>query len=139
MNEQSVAAVREYHERTKHHPGGPGRRIDPTLIPRDYKRYVDLPVVPLPEPDVSGRTLFEVQAAADGPPREVTPGALAAVLHYSAGIVRRRRIAGREIAFRAASCTGAAYHIEAYVVCGGTGPLRAGVYHFDVPSGSLRG
>jgi SagB-type dehydrogenase family enzyme len=138
MNELSAAAVRSYHERTKHHPGGPGRRIDPTLIPRDHKSYVDLPVVPLPGPAVSSRTLFEVLAGTGTEARHLSLGALAAVLHYSAGIVRRRRIGGREFAFRAAPCTGAAYHVELYVVCGDVGPLPAGAYHYDVPSASLR-
>jgi SagB-type dehydrogenase family enzyme len=134
-----LPAAREYHERTKLVPGqATARRIDPALIPRQYKRYVDLPALPLPEPAVSGRPLFGVhgrQAEAAG---ALTVPALAGVLHYAAGIVQRRTISGREVEFRAASCTGALYHVEVYVVAGDLEGLPAGVYHFDVPSGSLR-
>jgi len=40
--------------------------------------------------------------------------------------------------FRAASCTGALYHIDLYLVCGDLPSLEAGVYHFGVHDFSLR-
>jgi SagB-type dehydrogenase family enzyme len=64
-------------------------------------------------------------------------GGLADLLHYSNGVVRRRKAHGRVLEFRAASCTGAAYHIEAYVVCGDVSGLPAGVYHYDAASERL--
>ena len=57
--------------------------------------------------------------------------ALAKLLHYSAGITRTLRFDGGVMAFRAAACTGALYHIELYVVCAGIPGLSAGVYHFN--------
>ncbi len=63
---------------------------------------------------------------------------LAQLLYYSAGITRRRKDPGREILFRAASCTGALYHIDLYVVCGDLPGLEAGVYQFDVREFALR-
>jgi SagB-type dehydrogenase family enzyme len=120
------SAAWDYHAATKHYPGAASpRRVDAALIPKQYKRYVDLRSLTLP------------------PPRsEVTPGlrleTLATLLHYSLGIVRRREIGGRVHEFRAASCTGAAYHIEAYVVCGSLDGLDAGVYHYDVRDETLR-
>ncbi len=71
--------------------------------------------------------------------RPLTLADLATVLHYSAGIVRRTEVNGRALAFRAASCTGALYHVELYVVCGDLdGGLDAGVYHYDVTASCLR-
>jgi hypothetical protein len=43
---------------------------------------------------------------------------LAQVLYYSAGITKIKKYPGGEILFRAASCTGALYEIELYLVCG---------------------
>ena len=63
---------------------------------------------------------------------------LAQLLYYSAGITRQRKGPGPEILFRAASCTGALYHIDLYVVCGDLPGLEAGVYQFDVREFALR-
>ncbi|HEU0074802.1 MAG TPA: SagB/ThcOx family dehydrogenase [Dehalococcoidia bacterium] len=125
MMEQETSAAREYHEATKHRPGESTQRrlIDVELIPKQYKRYIGLPAMRLPSP-----------GDPDGP---LTLPALSALLHYSAGILRRRRINGQDVEFRAASCTGALYHIELYVVCGAVGDLRSGVYHYDAPAETL--
>ena len=126
MLQEDAGAAREYHEATKHRPGELTQRrlIDVELIPRQYKRYLNLPFLRLPPPE---------------PPRggRLTLPSLATLLHYSAGVLHRRIANGREVQFRAASCTGALYHIELYVVCGGIDDLRAGVYHFDAPAGAL--
>jgi len=126
MFEQEAQAAREYHEATKHRPGESTERrlIDVELIPKQYKRYIDLPRLRLPEP-----------AAAT--PESLTLPSLAALLHYSAGIVQRRSVNGRSLEFRAASCTGALYHVELYLVCGAIDDLRAGVYHYDAPAETL--
>jgi SagB-type dehydrogenase family enzyme len=42
------------------------------------------------------------------------------------------------MAFRAAACTGALYHIELYLVCGALPDLEAGVYQFGVHDMALR-
>lgn len=125
MMEQDGSAAREYHEATKHHPGETTQRrlIDVELIPQQYKRYVGLPSMRLQEP-----------GDPDGP---LTLPSLSALLHYSAGVIKRRQINGRDLEFRAASCTGALYHVELYLVCGAINDLRPGVYHYDATAETL--
>ncbi|MEE8247606.1 MAG: SagB/ThcOx family dehydrogenase, partial [Alphaproteobacteria bacterium] len=53
------------------------------------------------------------------------------------GITKRRRTPGGEMAFRAASCTGALYHIEVYLVSAELDALSAGVYQFQPEDFSL--
>jgi SagB-type dehydrogenase family enzyme len=43
-----------------------------------------------------------------------------------------------ELLFRAASCTGALYEIELYLVCGDLPDLEAGIYHFNPGDFALR-
>ena len=47
------------------------------------------------------------------------------------GITKRRTYPGGEISFRGASCTGALYHIEVYIVCADLEGLSAGIYQFQ--------
>src|SRR5215831_15858483 len=63
---------------------------------------------------------------------------LARILFFSAGITKKKTYPGGEMYFRAASCTGALYEIELYVVCGELPGLRAGVYHFSPGDFALR-
>src|SRR5262249_20642481 len=63
---------------------------------------------------------------------------LARILHFSAGITKRRASQGGEVYFRAAACTGALYEIELYVVTGDLKGLDAGIYHFNPADLSLR-
>ena len=63
---------------------------------------------------------------------------LARILYFSAGITKRKTYPGGEIFFRAASCTGALYEFELYVVCGGVPDLEPGLYHFYPADFSLR-
>ena len=63
---------------------------------------------------------------------------LAGLFYYGAGITKRGVIPGGQIYFRAAACTGALYHIELYLVCGGLPDLADGVYHFGPHDFSLR-
>ena len=130
----------DYHERTKHFRAATTtqRRVEAALVPKQYKRYVDLPSLALPAPAPSASSFFDSLTPIGGPAGRLTMASLAAVLHYSAGIVRRSSAGGRELAFRAASCTGAAYHLELYVVCGAIDHLPAGVYHYDVLTEALR-
>src|ERR1700675_5136666 len=64
--------------------------------------------------------------------------AVAQLLYLSAGITRQRKYSGGEIYFRAASCTGALYEVELYLVCGDLVNLPAGVYHFAAAEFGLR-
>ncbi len=128
MTDGDGSQARAYHELSKLWPGDAApRSVDAALVPKQYKRYAGLPSIALPAPS-------KMQPS-DTP---LTLPDLAALLHYSNGIVRRSRIKGRELEFRAASCTGAAYHIETYVVCGGIEGLNAGVYHYDARAETLR-
>jgi len=63
---------------------------------------------------------------------------LARILYFSAGITKKKTYPGGEMYFRAASCTGALYEIELYIVCGDLPGLPAGVYHFGPGDFALR-
>lgn len=56
---------------------------------------------------------------------------LAEMLFFSAGITRKMNLRGKDFYMRAASATGALYHIESYVVNGCVDGLEPGVYHFN--------
>ena len=134
MPNSDTSAARSFHDATKL------SYISLSTKPPLYKSYpgltaVDLPTqLPTPEaptlPAVGG-----VMSAADGP-LDLT--ALAQLLHYSAGLIRRStlRTAG-EVHYRAAASAGALYPIELYVVCGNLPGLDAGVYHYAPATNSL--
>ena len=63
---------------------------------------------------------------------------VAAVLKLSAGITKWLKVPNGRMAFRAASCTGALYHIELYLVCGDLPGLPAGVYQYGAQDDALR-
>ncbi|MGB9002927.1 MAG: SagB/ThcOx family dehydrogenase [Nitrosotalea sp.] len=63
---------------------------------------------------------------------------LSRMLFFSGGITKTLKFPSLgEIEFRAASCTGALYHIEIYIVCSDISGLEAGVYHFNPQNLSL--
>ena len=63
---------------------------------------------------------------------------LATLCYEASGVIERAMLEdGREILFRAASCTGKLYHIDLYPVVGDLDDLAAGVYHFDPQTFSL--
>jgi SagB-type dehydrogenase family enzyme len=137
-------AAWEYHDATKHSPESIRRSrhfLDWSNQPRPYKLYAYLAGQPLPPPRVSAAPALQAIATV-GVPRdqERVPDleTLATVLHYAAGITKRLRYPGGVMAFRAAACTGALYHIELYVITGPLRELEAGVYHFGVPDHALR-
>ena len=146
MTNDEKQAAREYHERTKHSPASVRNSrhvLDWEIQPRPFKIYTHIDPIPLPR-QLSVPPLPTVQAIASP---GVTPVAaavpdvqsLALLLHFSAGITRKKIYAGgREMHFRAAACTGALYHIDLYVVCGELPDLAAGVYHFAPHDFSLR-
>ncbi len=131
----------EYHEATKHssvsvrtNPHFMDWSIKPTLY-KDYPRLEAMALArdfPLPV-----RGVFECLKPCRG--GQVDAKHLASLLFYSAGVTKRVRLAdGSFHHFRAAPCTGALYHIEAYAVAGDVPGLPAGVYHFDPLSFALR-
>src|SRR6266571_1416124 len=62
----------------------------------------------------------------------------ARIFYFSAGITKKKTHPGGEMYFRAASCTGALYEFELYVVCTDLPDLKAGVYHFGPGDFALR-
>ena len=119
-----------------------GHFLDFSNQPRPYKLYADLPALPLP--DLSRPSgvpaLTAISTVALPPEEEQVPEleTLRAVLHFSAGVTKWLHIPGGRMAFRAAACTGALYHIELYLVCGKLPGLEAGVYHLGVHDMALR-
>ena len=145
MSNRDVGDILGYHEATKHSVESVYRKshhLDWEIMPRPFKVYTDLEPIPLPR-DFTTSTRPALSAIADpgtaagnGPPLDRR--ALARLLYFSAGIVRRRKYAGGEIYFRAAACTGALYHIDLYLACGPLADLDAGVYHFGPHDFALR-
>ena len=127
----------DYHETTKHsweriHANR--HTLDFANMPRPFKIYSDVARKPLPtgmtdSPVPALATLAEPRARAGGE-RVPSLNELARVLS-AVGITKRQFYPGGEILFRGASCTGALYHIEVYVVCADLGELPAGVYQFQ--------
>lgn len=116
---------------------------DLTIEPGPEKRYAGLASLPLPADGLT-TTLPALDAIAGAGPvaaGDVVPD-LAAVAHLcrlTNGILRRWTSPwGRDMAFRAASCTGARYHLELYVVAGDLPGLTAGVYHYSPQDHALR-
>ena len=145
MNSRSTDAAREYHSKTKHsswsvRQGAHG--LDWSNQPLASKIYLDLEPIPLPReweqsqiPALSAISSSADPLGAEGMPDLMT---LARLLYFSGGITKRKSYPGGEIFFRAASCTGALYEVELYVVCCELPGLPGGVYHFNPGDFSLR-
>jgi len=141
MNNRDTRAAIHYHAGTKHPRGrllNPNHFYNWSRRPLLYKIYEDVKSVSLPlDKSAQGMAALEAIATgalADQQPRVPDLEILARLLYFSAGITKRLDYGPQvgEVAFRAASCTGALYHIELYIVCGDLeGGLEAGVYHFD--------
>jgi len=142
---QQIEAAWTYHDGTKHSYQSvrSGRHVlDFANQPLPFKIYTDLAPIPLPKeaPPIPLPALEAIAAPPAASAREavVDLPALATLLYLSAGITKVRRHGGWEIRYRAASCTGALYHIDLYLVCGDLPGLPAGVYHFGVHDFALR-
>ncbi len=142
---RDLSATWTYHDGTKHSYRSirsGGHSLDWQNRPLPFKIYRSLEPIALPsEPAGSGVAALKAVASAGAvADRASVPNLalLAALLYYSAGITKKKRHPAGEILFRAASCTGALYHIDLYVICGDLPDLGAGVYHFGVHDFALR-
>jgi SagB-type dehydrogenase family enzyme len=111
--------------------------LDWDVKPFPFKVYTDLPARALP------RELDPVAADALAAPTPAVARAsletLAALLHYSAGVTRKKAYpGGGEVLFRAAPSTGALYQTEVYVAVGEVEGLEPGLYHFCPGDFTLR-
>ncbi len=143
MNRETRIA-RTYHEQTKHSYWSVRTHqhyLDWANRPLPFKIYETLEPTPLPEEFSLPVSSFEAIAAdGQGAPGQQAPNlaALARFFYLSNGITKVMRSDGEEHYFRAASCTGALYHIELYLVCGDVPGLSAGVYHYGAHDHALR-
>src|SRR5215470_14889879 len=148
-----TAAGWAYHDATKHSfwsVRNNAHFLDWPNKPLPFKIYTTLDPIELPRevPPLDMPALEAISKQAAETDGEAIPDLkdLAQILYYSAGITRIKQYAGGEIMFRAASCTGALYEIDLYLVCGdlfSKGSVRAinleaGVYHFSPHDFSLR-
>ncbi|CAI8011066.1 Putative nitroreductase MJ1384 [Geodia barretti] len=132
MPNSDTSAALSFHDATKLN------YISLSTKPPLYKSYPGLPTVALPAemPSPEAPTLPAVGGVMSESPDPLDLAAVAQLLHYSAGLIRRStlRTAG-EVHYRAAASAGALYPIELYVVCGDLPGLAAGLYHYS-PSGN---
>ena len=129
MYNRDVEAARDYHESTKL------AYINLRNKPPLYKSYTGVPSIPLPTGfDPPGCSTLEAVAGAGSGEgtRSLDLTLLAQLLHFSAGLVRKRvlPVAG-EVHYRAAASAGALFPVEVYLVTGDIPGLKAGVYHFS--------
>jgi len=148
LNNVNTEAAWNYHQATKH--SYTSVRTNPHFLdfnnqPLPFKIYPALELSRLPtevrQTGVAALSAIAGSVAAQALVQTNTAPDLEAVaqlLHLCAGITQQRKYAGGEIYFRAASCTGALYEVELYLVCGDLGGLPAGVYHFAPAEFGLR-
>jgi len=142
MSNRETETALGYHQQTKHSfesVHSDSHFLDWSNQPIPFKTYLDLEPLRLPsqwkEKEVPAlRALSGLTPSTESIP---TLGQLARLLYFSAGLTRTRHHPGGEIHFRAASCTGALYQVELYVVCGPLPDLPAGLYHFSPRDFSL--
>ncbi len=146
MGNDDGAAARRFHQATKHSLESLERdphMLDWENLPLPFKIYHGLPALPLPlsraQSGVSAIDAITGQAERTRTGSPPDRAALARLLHFSFGILRRRQLGdGRWHDFRAAPCTGALYHVDAYLITAELSDLPAGVYHFGPHDASLR-
>jgi SagB-type dehydrogenase family enzyme len=138
MANSDTEAARQYHQQTKHsyHSIRSGSHtLDWANRPEPFKVYTDLNRIPLPDrwqdSDLPALASLLPDDSQSRPQSIPDLNDLARLLFYCGGITKRKPYPAGEILFRAASCTGALYEIELYVVCGDLNGLPAGVYHFN--------
>src|SRR3989441_8848177 len=125
MDNHDLAEAWAYHDGTKpsvEAVSGSAHRLEWAIMPRPFKVYPDLEPIPLPR-DFTTSTRPALAAVADrgtaaGDGPRLDRAALARLLYFSAGVLRRKTYAGGEIYFPPAACTGALYHIHLYLISG---------------------
>ena len=145
---RNTEAAWNYHNATKHSWSSihsSAHYLDWNNQPSPFKIYSDIEPARLPTDLVSSELPALAALSSQEWPQdsevegsELTLRRLAGLLYYSAGITKRGIVPGGQLFFRAAACTGALYHIELYLVCGGVPELEDGVYHFGPHDFSLR-
>ena len=145
MINQNTEAAWQYHNATKHSPWSVRantHRMDWSIKPLPFKIYPKLEPIRL-DPSIA-RTevpaLVAVSATEVDSETESAPDLkqLGQLLYLSAGVTKKVDYPGGTQYFRAASCTGALYAFELYIVCGDLNGLDAGVYNFCPGDLSLR-
>jgi len=140
-----ISRAWNYHNATKHSQWSvhsSRHYLDFANQPIPLKIYTTIDPIPLPRnADQTGISALsaistpEVTSETDAIPSVAD---LARLLFFSAGITKKRSYSGGEMYFRAASCTGALYEFELYLVCGNLPDLQAGIYHFSPGDFALR-
>src|SRR5262249_49148771 len=122
MNNRDIQAAWKYHDGTKHSYWSIRNRpnfLDWANRPLPFKIYPRIEPLPLPRdlPQTALAALSAILEPVSSVGGEFVPNVqdLARILHFSAGITKRRASEGGEVYFRAAACTGALYEIELYV------------------------
>src|SRR6266850_687460 len=145
MANDDVRFALTYHNATKHSASSiqaSPHYLDWQNQPLPFKIYTSIDPIRLPQ-DADPTGISALSALSEkniGAGREKIPALkdLARILFFSAGITKKRTSPGGEMYFRAASCTGALYEFELYLVCGDLADLKAGLYHFGPGDFSLR-
>lgn len=139
MKNYEIDATWHYHNGTKHPNGMLLNRFHvfhPSHRPTPYKIYKNTPNISLPlDKNPIGISALDAVSTICIDTSNTVPNleTLSRVLYFSSGITKKIKFPEPlgEVDFRAASCTGALYHIEIYIVCSNISGLDAGVYHFD--------
>lgn len=139
MKNYEIDAAWEYHNGTKHPNGillNRSHTYHPANRPLPYKIYKNKQQIKLTvDKQPSGVTTLDAISYTAQHENVIVPdlGLLSKILYFSGGITKTLKFSPPlgEVDFRAASCTGALYHIEMYVVCTDIPGLESGVYYFD--------
>ena len=130
MANRNLEATWTYHDATKHSywsVRSSTHYLDWSNQPVPFKIYRTLPAMSLSLHQTGDAASGIAALSAISQPLFVAPEgeaavpdlkALAQILYFSAGITKKKTYPGGEIHFRAASCTGALYEVELYLVCG---------------------
>ena len=145
MTNRDTQAAWEFNDATKHSYSSVRtnpHRLDWTNQPLPFKIYPTLkPIQLAPSIDKAGVSALEAVARTGGSPEtDRVPDLknLGHLLYFSAGVTKQIDYPDTKRYFRAASCTGALYAVELYLVCGNLSGLDAGVYQFGPGDFSLR-